>query len=97
MERRAAAEKEVSLKPDAMLAEAQDIQAERIYQMAVTESKIARKPMMSYARMVKYCRQLLKEFPNTTQAENARQLLRDMPERQQKRYNVTAEEMAPAR
>ncbi len=95
--RRAAAEKEVSPKPEAMLDEIQDIQAERIYQMARTESKIARKPMMSYMRMVNYCRQLLKEFPNTPQAEKARQLLRNMPEREQQRYNVTAEEMALTR
>ncbi len=96
-ERRAAAKKEVSLKPEALPDEIQNIQAERIYQMALTESKIARKPMMSYVRMVNYCRQLLKEFPNTPHAEKARQLLRNMPERKQQRYNITAEEMAPAR
>lgn len=82
---------------DAILGVAMDVQAERIYQWTLTESKIAKKPMMSYKRMVGFCRQLLKEFPETIQAEKARQLLRDMPPAKQQRYKVTAEEMASTR
>ena len=70
-----------------------DIMADRLYQMAVVESKIARKPMMTYKRMVDYCRQILKLYPNSRQAPMARKLLREMPKRARERYNVTDEEM----
>jgi len=66
-----------------------NVRAEQLYQMAVTESKIARKPMMTYKRMVDYCRQILRYYPNTKYAPMARELLRDMPESQRKRYNIT--------
>ena len=68
-------------------------QAEKLYQMAVIESKIARKPMMTYKKMVDYCRQLIQDYPDTKYAKRARQLLRQMPERERRKYNVTNEEM----
>jgi type IV secretory pathway VirB10-like protein len=67
--------------------------AENLYQMALVESKIAKKPFMTYKRMVDYCRQILQQYPNSPQAPKARQLLREMPERERKLYNVTDEEM----
>ena len=66
-----------------------NVRAGQLYQMAVTESKIARKPMMTHKRMVDYCRQILRYHPNTKYAPMARELLRDMPESQRKRYNIT--------
>ncbi len=66
-----------------------NVRAGQLYQMAVTESKIARKPMMTYKRMVDYCRRILRYHPNTKYASMARELLRDMPESQRKRYNIT--------
>ncbi len=70
-----------------------EVQAERLYQMAVTSSKIARKPMMTYKKMVDYCRQIIQSYPNSIQAEKSRQLLREMPRRDRKMYKVTNEEM----
>lgn len=67
--------------------------AEDLYQMAVVESKIARKPMMSYQRMVNYCRQILELYPNTSYAPKARELLRQVPEDKRSRYHITNEEM----
>ncbi len=69
------------------------IQAERLYQMALTEFKIARKPMMTYYRMVRYSRELLEKYPDSPEAAKARVLLRKMPERERKRHKITDEEM----
>lgn len=66
-----------------------NVRAGQLYQMAVTESKIARKPMMTHKRMVDYCREILRYHPNTKYASMARELLRDMPESRRKRYNIT--------
>jgi len=67
--------------------------AEDLYQMAVVESKIAKKPMMSYHRMVNYCRQILELYPNTGYAPKARELLRKVPEDKRSQYHITNEEM----
>ena len=67
--------------------------AEDLYQMAVVESKIAKKPMMSYQRMVNYCRQILELYPNTSYAPKARELLRQVPEYKRSQYHITNEEM----
>jgi len=69
------------------------IQAEKLYQMALTEFKIARKPLMTYHRMVRYCRELLEKYPDSPEAAKARVLLRKMPERERKRHKITDEEM----
>ena len=69
------------------------VRAEQLYQMVVVESKIAKKPMMTYRRMVDYCRQLFKEYPDSSQAEKARELLRQMPPRDKRRYKITNEEL----
>lgn len=70
----------------------EDVRAQQIYQMAETESKIARK-IMSYKRMVDYCREILRDYPTSPYAEKARELLRQMPERHREMHNVTNEEM----
>ena len=67
--------------------------AENLYQMAVVESKIAKKPMMTYRRMVDYCRQLFKQYPDSSQAEKARELLRQMPNKYKRTYKITNEEL----
>jgi len=71
----------------------EDVRAQQLYQMAETESKIAHKPMMSYKRMVDYCREIIREFPTSPYADKARELLRQMPERHRKLHKVTDEEM----
>ena len=73
------------------LQEEDKVQAERLYNMAMFESKVAKKPMMTYKRMVDYCRQIINDYPRTFFAPKARELLREMPERYRKQYNVTDE------
>ena len=42
---------------------------------------------------VELCRRIIREYPDTTYAIQARELLRGLPERHQKRYKITDEEM----
>jgi hypothetical protein len=42
---------------------------------------------------VDLCRQIINEYHNTTYADEARKLLRTIPPNEQKRYNITNEEM----
>jgi hypothetical protein len=67
--------------------------ADSLYQMALVESQIAKKPMMSYGRMVNYCRQILQQYPDSRYVPKARELLRKMPERERAKYNITDEEL----
>ncbi len=71
----------------------QNIEASRLYQWAETEFKIARKPLMSYKRCVDFCRQIIQRWPDSAEAAKARVLLRRIPERYRKQYNITDEEM----
>ncbi len=52
-----------------------------------------RKTAMTSKTGVDLCRQVIKEYPNTTYADEARKLLRTIPPNEQKRYNITKEEM----
>lgn len=71
----------------------QNIQAQRLYQMAEVEFRIARKPLMSFKRCVDYCREIINKFPDSPEAAKARVLLRKMPSRERERWKVTDEEM----
>ena len=42
---------------------------------------------------IELCRRIIREYPDTTYARQARELLRGLPERHQKRYKITDEEM----
>jgi len=71
----------------------QNLQAQRLYQWAETEFRIARKPLMSYKRCVDFCREIIQRWPDSAEAAKARVLLRKIPERHRQRYNITDEEM----
>jgi hypothetical protein len=79
--------------PDEIEQLQQNLQAQKLYQMAETEFKIARKPLMSYKRCVNYCREIIQKWPDSAEAAKARVLLRRVPERYRKQYNITDEEM----
>ncbi len=61
----------------------QNEEAEKMYQMALLHTP-GNSPIPSYQIMVDSCRKIFTQFPNTTQAEKARELLRqnDMTDRQ---------------
>lgn len=67
--------------------------AENWYQMALFHKKSGQLPMLSQKKVVDYCRMILEHYPESPRAEEARQLLREMPEEYRKKYNVTDEEM----
>ncbi len=51
------------------------------------------KRFMTSKNGVETCREILRRWPNTKYSEEARQLLRKIPEDEQKRYNITNEEL----
>jgi hypothetical protein len=52
-----------------------------------------RKKFITSKMGVDLCRQIINEYPNTTYSDEARKLLRTVPPNEQKRYNITNEEM----
>jgi len=79
------------------MTEADQVAAERIYQMAYNQYKIGRLPGTTFKKMVDYCRELFDRYPNSPQAAKARVLMRKIPDRFKKIYNVTDEEMGLTR
>ncbi len=80
--------------PDEIEQLQQNLQAQKLYQWAETEFRIARKPLMSYKRCVDFCREIIQRWPDSAEAAKARVLLRRIPERYRKQYNITDEEMS---
>ena len=79
--------------PDEIEQLQQNLQAQKLYQWAEREFRIARKPLMSYKRCVDFCRQIIQRWPDSAEAAKARVLLRRIPERYRRQYNITDEEM----
>ncbi len=79
------------------LSEINKIEAERLLNVAVPGRSIGRLPMSGFKLMVDNCRQIIRRWPDSWYAYRAKQLLADMPERYQQRYNVTAEELDASR
>ena len=47
----------------------------------------------SYGQPIRMCRRIIKDYPNTKYADEARLLMRQVPERYHKRYKITDEEL----
>jgi len=77
----------------AELPEMDQIEAERLLNVAVPGRSIGRLPMTGFKLMVDNCRRIIQNWPDSWYAYRAKQMLADMPERYQMRYNVTKEEM----
>ncbi len=75
------------------LSEVEEIEAERLLNVAVPGRSIGRLPMTGFNLMVDTCRQIIQRWPDSWYAYRAKQLLADMPPRFQKRYGVTEEEV----
>jgi hypothetical protein len=74
------------------LGEIETIEAERLLNVAVPGRSIGRLPMTGFKLMVDNCRAIIQRWPESWFAYRAKQMLADMPERYQKRYNVTEKE-----
>ncbi len=66
-------------------------QAENWYQMALVHKKSGK--ILGYKRMVDYCRKIIENYPDSSHAKKARELLRELPEKDRRRHNLTNEEM----
>ena len=69
------------------------VQAHRLFEMALAQRKMARLPGVTYKLMIDYCREIIQRYPNTPEAPKARRMLREVPEQYRKIYNITDEEM----
>jgi type IV secretory pathway VirB10-like protein len=70
-----------------------EVQAQQLFELALTQRKMGRLPRVGNALTVKYCRRIINEFPKSSYAPKARAILRDLPEEERIRYNITDEEM----
>lgn len=80
--------------PAKELAEEDAIQAEKL--TVYTEDlfmQMGKKSFMTYKRGVELCRQIMRDYPNTEYSERAKLLLRQMPDSEKTKYNVTDEEI----
>ena len=69
------------------------VQAERLFEMALAQRKMARLPGIGYKLMVDYCREIIEKFPDSPYAAKAGRMLREVPQRYRKQYKITDEEM----
>jgi len=71
-----------------------DYQAITLLENARTFFKIGnRLQYHTYAKPIEMCRTVIKDYPNTKYAEQARILMRNVPERYRDRFNITNEEL----
>jgi hypothetical protein len=74
------------------LSEIDQIEAERLLNVAVPDRSIGRLPMTGFKLMVDSCRTMIRKWPDSQFAYKAKLMLADLPERYQMRYKVTEEE-----
>lgn len=77
------------------LNEIEEIQAQRLFEAAMTARKMGRLPgiKLGYKNMVDHCREIIRRWPESKYAFDAKRLLADIPERYHKMYNITKEEI----
>ena len=75
------------------LSEIDEIEAERLLNVAVPGRSIGRLPMLGFKLMVDNCRRTISRWPESWYAYRAKQMLADMPSRFWSRYKVTEEEV----
>ena len=77
------------------LNEIEEIQAQKLFEAAMTARKMGRLPgiRLGYKNMVDHCREIIRRWPDSEYAFNAKRLLADIPERYHKMYNITKEEI----
>ena len=75
------------------LGEIEQVEAERLLNVAVPGRSIGRLPMTGYKLMIDNCRQIIRRWPESWYAYRAKQMLADIPERYQQQYKITKEEV----
>jgi hypothetical protein len=67
--------------------------AEQLFELAITQRKMARLPGVGYGPMVQYCRQISERYPRSKFDYQARRMLGEVPRDQWERYQITQEEI----
>ena len=75
------------------LNEAENIQAEKIFEMALTTFKTGRLPGMTFKQCADYCKQNIEKYPGTKWDYKARRLMADIPKRYWKQYDIKEEDV----
>lgn len=75
------------------LTEAENVQAEKLFEMALVSFKQGRLPALTFKKSVDYCRDIIKQFPGTEWEYKARRLLADIPKQDWQKYNITDDEV----
>jgi TolA-binding protein len=75
------------------LTDTQQVEAQRLFEYAINQRKMARLPGTGYGQMVESCRKIIKKFPNSEYAYKARRMLGEVPKRYWSRYKLTEEEI----
>ena len=71
-----------------------EIKADKLLALAEVEIGVCRKmPARNPEKGIVACREVLKKYPGTKYAEQARELLRDVPQRYKEKYEITDEEL----
>jgi len=71
----------------------EEYQAAKLLEFAKMYVSAGRQPVLRSKRGIDLCRQIIRDYPNTRYAQEARMLLRRVPEYERKRYNITNKEM----
>jgi hypothetical protein len=71
----------------------EEVEAQRLFEMAKAERKMGRLPVMGYKKMVDYCREIIRRWPDSEYAFQSKRMLADIPERYHEMYHVTKEEL----
>lgn len=71
--------------------------AEKLYQIALFYKEPSNSPDMGYKIMLDCCGLILDQYPNTPQAEKARELLQEVPEDYRKRYDEEMRSRYPSK
>ena len=75
------------------LSEIENIDAERLFNVAIQHRKMGRIKGIGLRTMVDCCRQIIEKYPDSEYAFKAKRMLADIPERFRPRYNITEEEI----
>ena len=73
----------------------EEIQAEKLFEMALAQRKMARLPGVNYKLMVDYCREIIEKYPASIYASKARRMLGEVPRQYWQQYNITEKEITP--
>jgi len=71
----------------------EELEAAQLYQRAELQYNVGRRVGGSFKNTIEDCREIIRKYPNTSSAQKAQLLLRKIPERFRRMYNVTDEEM----